>query len=240
MEELVMRRIVITACPYSATKHTALLLRKLDLDIGHELYGADGIVSWQHTHMSKADFIAEGFAPDVALLHQVRHPLMVISSLRQLNAGSQHPRTKENIWRRIKAMTQTMAPEWDIESDPPPLYMNPGLLVWMRLWYWWNRRGAEKADGVYRVEELPDRWEWFLDELGLDSVVMPKIRKTNNRHRNSQVLSWDELYAADPDLTLDILDLAAEFGYNEVPEDYLGDEFYEFPERIELSTRGSG
>ena len=92
-----MKRIAITSCPYSATKHTALLLRKFDLKIGHELYGEDGVVSWQHIAMSKADFIADGFSGDMVLLHQIAHPLMVISRLRQITTGYRHPGTGEGI-----------------------------------------------------------------------------------------------------------------------------------------------
>jgi len=108
-------------------------------------------------------------------------------------------------------------------------------LAWMNLWYWWNLCGAEKADAVYRIEELPDRWEWFLEQCGIDYVPQPPVSKRMNRHQSSHVLSWNNLYAADPHLMLAILDLARKFGYNQVPTEYLGDEFYEFPEQIELT-----
>jgi hypothetical protein len=230
-----MRRIAITACPYSGTKHTAVLLRELGLDIGHEQYGDDGIVSWQHIHMSKANFITEGFAEDMALLHQVRHPLMVISSLRQIHVGYKHPATGHNIWAYIKEVTEAMGVDWDIEAEMPPQDKVKSPLIWMKLWYWWNKYGQEKADATYRVEEIPDCWGWFLCELGLESTPMPEIIKTINRKKTRKILSWDEIFAVDNQLTLDILDLAGKFGYNEVPTEYLDDEFYEFPEQIELS-----
>lgn len=233
-----MKRIAITSCPYSATKYTARLLQKLGLDIGHERYEADGIVSWQHIHMSKADFVADGFSSDMSLLHQVRHPLMVISSLRQIHVGYSHPATKQNIWAVIKEATESMNTGWDIANETAPRDKVKNPLPWMRLWYWWNKVGAEKADAVYGVEYLPNKWGCFLDTLGLDSVVMPTIGKTINRKKTCKILSWDELYDTDPDMTLAILDLAAQFGYNEMPEDYLGDDFYQFPEQIEL-TKGT-
>lgn len=235
-----MKRIAITACPYSGTFHTVTLLRDIGLQIGHEQYGLDGIVSWQHIHMSKADFVANGFSRDMALLHQVRHPLMVISTLRQIHVGYKHPITKRNIWAFVKELTESMGIDWNIADETPPQDKVKDPLIWMRLWFWWNKHGTEKADAVYRIEELPDRWGWFLDELGLDSVVMPVADRTINRKgiprlKTRKILSWNDLYEIDPDLTLDILDLAAEFGYNQEPTEYLDDEFYEFPEQIELT-----
>lgn len=230
-----MKRIAITACPYSGTKHIAKTFLKLKRDVGHEKYGRDGIISWQHIHMSKADFVADGFPDSMVLLHQVRHPLMVISSLRQLTHGHRHPVTQKNIWLRIKELTAAMDTGWDVENAERPLDKRRGLLVWMQLWYWWNKRGAEKADAVYKIEKLPDRWEWFLEQCGIDYVPQPAVSKRINRHRSPHILSWNNLYMADPHLTFEILDLAGKFGYDQEPTEYLGDEFYDFPEQIELT-----
>ncbi len=230
-----MKRIAITACPYSATRYTSLLLGKLGLDVGHEQYGADGIVSWQHIHMSKADFITEGFDSGMVLAHQVRHPLMVISTLRQIHIGYKHPDTKRNLWAFIKEITEAMRTEWNIADETAPQDKVNDPLIWMRLWYWWNKVGIEKADWFYRIEDLPSKWPRFLDKLDVERVDMPEIGKTINRKKTRKILSWDDLYAVHPGLTLDILDLASKFGYNQEPTEYLADEFYEFPEQIELS-----
>ncbi len=237
-----MKRIVITACPYSGTMHTALTLRALGLDIGHEEYRADGIVSWAHTHMSKADFIADGFSEDVVLLRQVAHPLMVISRLRQITSGYKHPETGKHVWETIKDMTIAMGSDWRIENEQTPIDKCKGLLVWMRLWYYWNKIGIEKADAVFRIEELPTIWEWFLDRYGIPYAPQPKEygkfqlhERTTNRKKTRAIMSWDTLYGEDRDLTLAIIDLAEALGYEQSPVDYLDDPFYEFPERIKLS-----
>lgn len=232
-----MKRIAITACPYSGTAHIVLTLQKLGLDIGHERYGADGIVSWQHVHMGRSDFIADGFPEDMLLLHQVRHPLMVISSLRQLHKSYKHPRTGANLWHTIKDITKAMNTPWDIENALIPLDKRKGLKVWMQLWYWWNKVGILKANSVYRIEELPEIWSWFLDLCDIEYAPQPFIRKDANRHRTPQVQSWDTLYAEDPELTLNIIELAEYLGYEQTPTDYLDDPFYEFPDRIELSCQ---
>ena len=239
-----MKHIAITACPYSATMHMTLTLRALGLDVGHEQYESDGIVSWQHIHMSKADFITDGFSKDMTLLQQVRHPLMVIAALRQIHVGYKHPSTKRNIWAFIKEITGAMDVPWDIEEETAPQDKVKSPLPWMKLWFWWNKAGAEKADATYRIEELPDVWGWFLDQCGIGYVPQPtEYQKYNlserkvNRKKTRKILSWDDLYAEHPGLTLDILDLATKFGYNQEPTEYLGDEFYEFPEQIELTER---
>ncbi|MHA2085728.1 MAG: hypothetical protein ACXABD_18435 [Candidatus Thorarchaeota archaeon] len=229
-----MKRIAITACPYSGTKYTALLLRKFDLKIGHEWYGDDGVVSWQHIHMSKSTFVADGFSEDMVLLHQIAHPLMVISRLRQITISYTHPRTGKNIWEFIKSLTKALDTEWDIDEAMRPEDKRRGLLIWMNLWYWWNLKGSMKADASYRIENIQDRWCWFRDMLSIGSYPYPKISKTINRKKTRRILSWNDLYEEDTELTMKILDLAEAFGYEQIPVDYLDDPFYEFPEKLEL------
>ena len=125
--------------------------------------------------------------------------------------------------------------DWDIDKVDPPRDKPRGLLVWMNLWYWWNKKGFIKADAVYRVEEIPERWCWFRHILGVGGYPYPEISRTINRKKTRRVLSWNELYEADADLTIRILELAQYFGYEQIPVDYLDDQFYTFPEHIELS-----
>lgn len=234
--------VAITACPYSGTMHAALTLCALGLDVGHEVYGADGIVSWRHTHKHKTDFAADGFPEDMLLLHQVAHPLMVISRLRQITTGYKHPGTGKHIWETIKDMTKAMDADWRIENELPPLDKRKGLLTWMRLWYHWNKIGIEKADAVFRIEELPVVWGWLLERCGIPYAPQPQeygkhqlYERTTNRKRTRNIMSWDTLYDQDPDLTLNIIDLAEALGYKQSPVDYLHDEFYNFPVDLRLT-----
>lgn len=230
-----MKHIAITACPYSATKFTKILLCKYGLDIGHEAYGKDGIVSWGHAHLTKRDFIADGFSGDMVLLHQVRHPIMVISALRVLHRGSKHPPSKQLIWDRIKERTEYMDIPWDISAETPPDDKDKSLLLWMKLWYWWNKACSEKADLTYRVEAIESEWRSFRWACGLGNVEYMETKKTINRKKTSLIKSWNDLYDEDAELTGEILGLAGKFGYEQIPICYLGDPFYEFPDVINLT-----
>lgn len=226
-----MSFVVVTACPYSGTKYTVHVLRKIGLDVGHEKMLENGTVSWQHCHLTVGDLIMAGCPESVTLLHQVRHPLMAISALQAIHGGYRHPRTRENIWVKFTEQTKHMGIPWNIDE------VKYGVRGAMHIWYWWNKVGSEKADGTYTVETLPDRWEWFLESIGHDFVEMPRVSKTTNRKgkRGKGVLSWDDLYDYDPDLTPKILKLAESFGYTQTPFRYLDDPFYQFPDRMEAS-----
>lgn len=221
------KQIIIKACPYSGAKHTVKLLNGIGLEVGHEIMRKDGTVSWRHTHLRKEDFDT-----DVVMLQQVRHPLMTISQLKSITSGYKHPRTMENIWKMFTDRTKKMDVPWDIDK------VRCGLIGAMNLWYWWNKFGALTADGMYTIESLPDRWEWFLGMIGHEFVPMPAVSKIINRHTTPKILSWDDLYETDPELTARILELATHFGYEQTPYQYLDDPYYQFPEKIELSTCG--
>ncbi len=224
-----MSFVVITACPYSATKYTVHVLKQIGLDVGHERILENGTVSWQHCHFTKGDLIERGCPENTVLLHQVRHPLMAISALRVIHGGYSHPRDKKSIWGKFTEQTKHMGIPWDIDE------VKYGVRGAMHLWYWWNKVGSEKADGTYTVETLPDRWERFLESIGHEYVEMPLVSKATNRKKQRRVLSWNDLYDHDPELTLKILELSESFGYEQVPTPYLDDPFYEFPERFELT-----
>lgn len=230
-----MKRIAITACPYSGTKFTKTLLCKYGLDIGHEIYGADGIVSWTHAHLSKRDFIADGFYENMKLLHQVAHPLMVISRLRALHNGSTHPDCHQSIWEMIIERTEYMGLPWDIAADVQPSPKDEALLPWMKLWYWWNKHCSEKADHTYRVEGIKHHWRSFRWACGLGDVEYIETKKTVNRKKTSVIKSWNDLYDEDAELTMAILELAGKFGYEQIPTGYIGDPFYVFPDVVSLT-----
>lgn len=219
---------VITACPYSATKYTQVLMGKIGLKLGHEKMLENGTVSWQHCHLTQADLIEQGCPDDMVLLHQVRHPLMAISALSAIHAGYSHPRDKVQIWKKFAAQSRHMAIPWGADIK------RFGVLGAMNLWYWWNKVGSEKADWTYAVEMLPQQWQWFLCKIGHEPVDMPKVRKTTNRKKTRNILSWNDLHEFDAELTGKLLELAESFGYEQMPTHYLDDEFYNFPEHFGL------
>lgn len=223
-----MSRIAVTACPFSGTLYTAKLFRAIGLDIGHEVLWTDGLVSWPHAHNTKEDFIRDGFAKDMTLLHQARHPLMVISQLRDLGKSHTYSRTNENTWDMVARRSSYMLAPWQSES------LIERSMMW---WYWWNKVGIEKADFAYAIEDIDRNWKAMLDMIGVDPVGLPAISKTTHRKQRKNILSWDDVYAENADLTLKILDLMARFGYEQIPAYYMSDAHYNFPEAITLTER---
>jgi len=74
-----MKQILITGVGRSGTKHTAELLNKCGLEIGHEEPKRNGLVSWKHV-IFKNHF-------DI-ILHQIREPQACISSLHTIQEES--------------------------------------------------------------------------------------------------------------------------------------------------------
>lgn len=213
--------IAITACPYSATRYTKKILCELGFDIGHEVMGKDGIVSWQHCHWHKEEF-SNG---EVVKLHQIRHPLITISQLSVIHYGYKHPQNGCQIKAVMDDQTASMWMDVDISKML--------RLRWaMNIWYWWNRFGIEDADGWYTIESLPDRWEWFCNMIGHDVSDMPDVDKTDNRKKNRKIYSWTDMFKFDKELTVKIIDLAMDIGYDPIPYQYLDDAFYNFPENM--------
>lgn len=208
--------VVITACPYSGTKYTATLLNEIGLDVGHEKMSIDGIVSWQHTH-----FTADDFDPKSILLHQVRHPLMVISQMSVIDRSNKHPNGYFHLRDQMNKQTFRMGME---------LSLADGLVWAMNIWYTWIRYAIAHSKAWYKIETLERQWQSFLGTIGMDHVDMPAIKKTTNRHGNQNIRSWDDLYRVDKELTLKIMGLATALGYSDLPKDYLDDNFYNFPE----------
>jgi hypothetical protein len=66
---------IITACPRSGTRYTAVLLEKSGIDMKHEAIRKDGVVSWQHIADKELVVDCDN------VIHQTRDPLKVISSI---------------------------------------------------------------------------------------------------------------------------------------------------------------
>src|SRR5262245_1471922 len=138
-------RCLITGCGRSGTKYIAAVLQKLGLRIGHERFAPDGIASWQMV-FNDAPIPGRprgGVAFDV-VLHQVRHPLLVIPSLSTFRAGSWHYVARH------------------VPSDP-----DDSLLVRAtRYWVCWNEQAQRLAQWTYRVEDLPCVFDDFCRRIG--------------------------------------------------------------------------
>ena len=84
-----------------------------------------GISSWYHAHYTRQNFIDAGFDKDVIILHQIRHPLMVISGLMGMN--------------KLKWQRQNLI----LGPRGFPLMTAQGRIEnVMIFWYYWNKMAS--------------------------------------------------------------------------------------------------
>lgn len=214
--------IVVQSAPYSATTGICKYLQSCNRRVGHEEVLEHGISSWYHTHFTRRDFIEEGFDEDVTILHQVRHPLMVISTLMAMT------RLK---WQK---MNMILAPR-ELPNMKPDKPVENGMIFW----YCWNKMADEHADYTYKIETLRSEWKSFLCAVKAHDRIFPHHSTTINRHGVQKIFSWNDLYKVNPSLTMDILELSDKYGYSQVPYSYQRDKYYNFPKQIFLTLAES-
>jgi hypothetical protein len=81
------KKFVITGCGRSGTLYVRKLFLKLGVDLGHEGFRKDGIVSWYIAEPTRAEFVRSYFNrnfPDTVYIHLIRDPLKVIQSMYKL------------------------------------------------------------------------------------------------------------------------------------------------------------
>jgi|GEM_PF-6136216 len=203
---------LVTGHPRSGTSYTEQLLRETGLTIGGERFGrrrpleaepdVDGVVSWQHLPLYKGRF--------TTVFHQVRHPLNVISSSQTLYSGSY-----KTLFRYLDIPVK-----WYVHlylRKIPLLFPETMLIRWsMYTWFHWNTRIERDAriEMRYKVENLPERWSEFLQNLEVPPREMPKLSSRVNTRRNRyKALKWEDLYEADEFLAEKIRQKARDYGY---------------------------
>ena len=146
-----MKKLLITGCARSGTGYIAKLLSFIGLEVGHERLKENGIVSWYNAE--QPDYIyknketlmfSSGFKNYDLTIHQVRHPLKVISSMHVTN------KTK-----------------WDyIMSVVPEIHPNDHVTIkCAKYWYYWNKK-AEKLGGyLMRIEDIEKKFNTLNKEL---------------------------------------------------------------------------
>lgn len=228
-QAMTTRKLLITGCGRSGTKYITFLLQRLDLDVGHEKLGRDGVASW---YMAvDADSVPFGPARREVtfeyVYHQVRHPLSVIASATTF---------KDVSWQFICA-------------HQPIGLDEPLLLRCAKYWYYWNLEAEKIAQSRYRVEDLHASIEALCERLGrkADRARIESVSKdVNTRSRGRAfhiyedlcgrlglepsrfvkrclewfsrpspppVVTWETLRALDRSLTEKIQSKAAEYGY---------------------------
>jgi len=196
-----MTGYLVTGCGRSGTGYMAALLQKLGLDVGHEVVGKDGLVSWYAAydvvgmvppHIADWQVKRETF-DCVKVLHVVRHPLACISSCQTHTDGA---------WRHVE-------------------YLLPGIrrlpIIERCMWYWlrWNQEAAKIADRRVRVDESCEVELAMMEFFGCRAdIIWPQVaRNTNTRAGQYKNLAWADLRAVDADLTSKIFLQAMQYGY---------------------------
>lgn len=129
------------------------------------------------------------------IVHQVRNPLKVISSMQTANEYS---------WQFISNFIKTGKYDSIIKKC-------------MKYWYYWNLLSEKKAQYRYKVEEIQKSFKKLCEigDFSLDSEYKYGIsRKTNTREHSE--LTMRDLYLKDPFLTRKIIRMAKRYGYKNI------------------------
>lgn len=213
------RRVLVTGCGRSGTNYMAVALRAAGFDVGHEKMGADGVASWffgpthadqmPKPHETTTKIHKDGSRPQDfefdLVLHQTRHPVLVIPSLVSVYRLTD--------WRFVHEHV-------DINPGLPKL--RRAMLYWIR----WNRQIEMEwrpSSSRYRIEDIEIEWPRIMRQLGASGRPFPRdvSRRVNHQggYREPDVLTADDLERAAPDVFQPFTRLAERYGYNlnEVP-----------------------
>jgi hypothetical protein len=192
--------LLITGCARSGTTYITQVLKQAGLQVEHEFLAKDGCVSWLMA--VDADYAPWG-PPDNGIyfehiFHQVRHPLLVISSV----------------------YTTEPKQSWDFicKHIPEIRAKDDHVVKCAKYWYYWNLKAEEKAEWTYQVEEIETILSHMSKRLKfpLSREILKCIPKTAN-HRGAYVhkFTWADLEAMlPPDLLSKVQTLALKYGYS--------------------------
>jgi len=189
--------ILVTGCIRSGTAYTTAVLRNLGLDVMHEGSGKDGSVS---AFLAKPDVeLPPWHGPAIdhydLVLHQVRHPVAVVASMRPSSG---------HFWAFVKRHASVRSASLLRRS--------------MEYWLVWNRVAEARAQMTYRIEDAP--WDDICRLIGVEynrDAVDRVATDTNSRqgHPYYRALTWEDLDVRDPALCLQIRQLARRYGYDD-------------------------
>lgn len=189
------RKLLITGCGRSGTKYISELLKQNGYDVGHEEDGADGIASWSMT-------IAQGepvWGPSFqeyefdTIIHQVRNPVKVISSLHTFLDQS-----------------------WDYIKKYIPIDENDSkLIMCAKYWYYWNLEAEKISQFTYRIEDIDLVLPKIINILGGEKYseeILEELPRDINK-RSHDLIPLEKIRDEDEKLYDNILKLALKYGY---------------------------
>jgi hypothetical protein len=215
------KKLLITGCGRSGTVYSAKVWRALGLDIAHErdnpqspFQGDDGIASW----FLAVDDPNPPFGPSAVgaefeyIIHQVRHPLLTISSFAQFIL--QHGKESPEFIRKYISDLQLSEAVHSLD-DKQQL-----ILQAARYWYHWNHLAELKASESLKVEELENHLPRLCDLIGIPfkpELIQNISKETNSRSlyvaEKPWELNWSDIEILDPILHDKIRELAGKYGY---------------------------
>jgi hypothetical protein len=200
---------LVAAHPSSGTHFVQRVLVEHGMDVGHEKFRPDGIVSSIHVGCGGAAFgvICAGPATKYGkVIHVVREPLKTISSSCTMNNEAQEF-LKGNV---------ELPPSM---PDSIPLYAGQRIQFWTWSWIMWNRRIEKLFEPVarFRVEQLStvEGWEEFATLVGVPEIGSPPApgKDYSRKHMYNEPLNWSVIKHTDPKAHELALMLAREYGY---------------------------
>jgi hypothetical protein len=175
---------LITGTIRSATKYASYVMQAIGLDMPHEKYGKDGIVSPIHTFDREFDVV----------LHQVRHPLRSLETMGTLIPGT---------WQRLAVK---------VGSIPGPYNSFKNMMrLWVE---WNNEIDliSDYCYQVEEIERNWTSILKHLDVK--PCPFPEGISEKTNTRRKQFIVTLDTLYRTDEGLADKIVNKAAIYGYN--------------------------
>lgn len=155
MSAKICKKILITGCARSGTKYSSVLLRKIGIEVFHEIkMGNDGISSWLFGVKNKQ---TPWGPPTNAfefenIVHLTRNPLCAIPSITTLNKES-----------------------WEyIANNTPISNSEPIILRAAKYWLYWNEIIEQKANLRIKIENMPQDVKVISEKIN-KSVDLSKI-----------------------------------------------------------------
>jgi len=130
------------------------------------------------------------------ILHQVRHPLKVISSMQTFSNST---------W-------SYMANYIDLDLKAKPV--KRAMQAWIR----WNKLIEGKAQWRFQIEQLKDQFDEFCRQAGLPERAMPQVphEAKDSRTARFRPVEWNDLVKIDSELAQQVRSLALEYGYGDI------------------------
>lgn len=203
-------RYVVVGTGRCGTKFTARFLDNIGIGCSHEAYYTpDGPVlrnsSRYYRAQTDASWLAVPYLPDgeKRILHQVRHPLGVISSFYKLGFFD------SKYYGRHQRYVDFARKHFEFSSSP--------IRSCTRWYIEWNKRCDSITDNRVRLETFSDSIDIFAEWLQLDRSVLERGADLTPVNARGSIVDFDEHVLKEQIKTLpeysELCDVAAKYDY---------------------------